>query len=196
MGGVLTDLDGRTTIPGLYAAGEVACTGVHGANRLASNSLLEGLVFGARAGLAMRRSGDQTIDAVTLQTVSSVADLSVSSVPDWSVSSALSVADLSVASAVQRLMSADVGVFRDARGLAKAADQLDGGWREFAGRSEGDAASLDDDAWRAGSLLTVGRLIARAAKRREESRGGHYRLDFPDRDDRQWKRRLREARPV
>src|SRR6185312_9684128 len=73
MGGVLTDLDGRTTIPGLYAAGEVACTGVHGANRLASNSLLEGLVFGARAGLAMRRSGDQTIDAVTLQTVSSVA---------------------------------------------------------------------------------------------------------------------------
>jgi L-aspartate oxidase len=196
MGGVLTDLDGRTTIPGLYAAGEAACTGVHGANRLASNSLLEGLVFGARAGLAMRQAGDRTIDSVTLQSVSSVssaADRSVSSVADRS----LSAADPSVASAaVQRLMSADVGVFREARGLAEAVEQLDGGWRRFVERSEGDAASLNDEAWRVGSLLTVGRLIARAAKRREESRGGHYRLDFPDRDDRQWKRRLREARAV
>jgi len=207
MGGVLTDLGGRTTIPELYAAGEVACTGVHGANRLASNSLLEGLVFGARAGLAMRQAGEQTIDNVTLQSVSSAADPSVSSVLSAaarSVSSVVSVAgspvsaaDPSVASAaIQRLMSANVGVFREARGLAEAVDQLDSGWRQFVERSAGDAASLNDDDWRAGSLLTVGRLIARAAERREESRGGHYRLDFPDRDDRQWKRRLREARAV
>jgi len=111
--------------------------------------------------------------------------------------SPVSAADPSVASAaIQRLMSANVGVFREARGLAEAVDQLDSGWRQFVERSAGDAASLNDDDWRAGSLLTVGRLIARAAERREESRGGHYRLDFPDRDDRQWKRRLREARAV
>jgi L-aspartate oxidase len=180
----------------LYTAGEVACTGVHGANRLASNSLLEGLVFGARAGLAMRQSDDQTIDVETLRSVSSVADHSVSSVSSVADRSVWSVADPSVASAVQRLMSADAGVFREARGLAEAVEQLDAGWREFVERSAGDGASLNEDAWRAGSLLTVGRLIARAAKRREESRGGHYRLDFPDRDDRVWKRRLREARPV
>jgi L-aspartate oxidase len=195
MGGVLTDLDGRTTIQGLYAAGEVACTGVHGANRLASNSLLEGLVFGARAGAAMRQSSEQTIDAVTLRSLMPVADPLVPSEP-MADRPAAPIADASVAAAVQRLMSAEVGVFREARGLGEAVVQLEGGWRRFVERSEGAPTSLTDDAWRAGSLLTVGRLIARAAKRREESRGGHFRLDFPDRDDRQWKRRLREARPV
>jgi L-aspartate oxidase len=179
MGGVRTDLDGRSTIPGLFAAGEVACTGVHGANRLASNSLLEGLVFGARAGLAMRletASGDEPVCA-SQATSSSKAAPRLTADP----------VELS------RAMWEDVGLFRDRDGLTRALAVFEPAWQELDARLQDDQA-LDPDDWRTASILTVGRLIARAALRREESRGGHYRADFPDRDDVHWKRRVGDTR--
>jgi L-aspartate oxidase len=179
MGGVRTDLDGRTTIPGLFAAGEVACTGVHGANRLASNSLLEGLVFGARAGCAMRAdktstpalppgSGVMSTDRAPARIKADPVELS-------------------------RVMWRDVGLFRDRDGLTRALGVFEPAWRELDARMQ-DGQTLDPEDWRTASILTVGRLIARAALRREESRGGHYRADFPDRDDVHWKRRVGERR--
>jgi L-aspartate oxidase len=184
MGGVVTDLDGRTTIPGLFAAGEVACTGVHGANRLASNSLLEGLVFGARAGLAMLQAGDASIDPETLRGLDK-ATMEKMRQPRGEAATAQDVQDL---------MWRKVGLFRDAAGLNEAVGVLEGGWNHVMDRIDHDAASMTSEDWRLASLTTVGRLIARAAWRREESRGGHYRLDHPDRDDRRWKRRILETR--
>jgi L-aspartate oxidase len=163
MGGVVTDVDGRTTIPGLFAAGEAACTGVHGANRLASNSLLEGLVFGARAGDAMRTAPHAPIDGATLAGL-----VRAKSDEGRRVSRA--------AAEVRTIMWKRVGLFRDADGLNDALEQF--------------GAPGDDER----TVLTVGRLIARAALRREESRGGHYRLDFPKKDDVRWRRRIMEAR--
>jgi L-aspartate oxidase len=176
MGGVETDLDGRTTIPGLFAAGEVACTGVHGANRLASNSLLEGLVFGARAGCAMRDAPG-------------VGPATQSLVPSASPTVRLEVDSIELS----RLMWNDVGLFRDREGLTRALAVLEPAWQELDATLRAGRV-LDTDDWRAASLITVGRLIARAALRREESRGGHYREDFPDRDDVHWKRRVADTR--
>ena len=169
MGGVVTDVDGRTTMPGLLAAGEVACTGVHGANRLASNSLLEGLVFGARAGDAMRGGGSFRLKAeegsfrLKAEATGTLSPHHVASgfsrkIPD--------------ADAARSLMWEHAGLFRTADGLRTALDQF------------GAMQATEDP------VITVGRLIARAALRREESRGGHFRLDFPERDDSRWKHRI------
>jgi len=184
MGGVQTDLNGRTSIPGLFAAGEVACTGVHGANRLASNSLLEGLVFGARAGCAMRE------DALL---VPRAAGLESSGQPASSQTSG-SVERLTAdTTELTRLMWQDVGLFRDREGLSRTIDVFESAWRELDGRLRGGPPLHEAD-WRTASIVTVGRLIAKAALRREESRGGHYRSDFPDRDDVHWKKRVAEKR--
>ena len=176
MGGVETDLDARTTVPGLYAAGEVACTGVHGANRLASNSLLEGLVFGAVAGRAMRRNPPRKMrgpipDAARDRTVTD----GQSALP--------SEAD------VRDLMWEKVGLFRDRSGLTAAVATLDGWARAL------EHATRDRCDPRIASLITTGRLVARAALRREESRGAHYRSDFPKRNDIDWARHQTESKP-
>jgi L-aspartate oxidase len=173
MGGVDTDEAARTSVPGLYAAGEVACTGVHGANRLASNSLLEGLVFGARAALAMQepaRGAALKLDRVRAQG-SGLRDPEIEAL--GSHPSALD------REAIRDLMWRNAGLFRTREGLREAVERL-----ERAGQS-GSPRSADE--WRHRNLLTVARLIARAALRREESRGGHYRADFPQRDDDHWR---------
>jgi L-aspartate oxidase len=159
MGGIRTDLWGRTTVPGLYAAGEVACTGVHGANRLASNSLLEGLVFGARAGeaaateatqLALRsRQGDELHSAFR--------------VPH----SALATA---VRKRVKRVMWERVGIIRDAGSLTRAVAEFE----------QISAANLSVASR---NFVTLALLVSRAALWREESRGGHFRSDFPSQRD-------------
>jgi L-aspartate oxidase len=172
MGGVETDLDGRTSTSGLFAAGEVACTGVHGANRLASNSLLEGLVFGARAAEAMKAaSRDAALPAAT-----------VSEAALWAQTGhALPSAD-----AVRDLMWRHVGVLRTRPSLERAVDQLQA-WAVGAHR---DASGHDPARRRAANIVIVGYFIARAALRREESRGAHFRTDFPARDDLHWKTRI------
>jgi L-aspartate oxidase len=130
MGGVVTDLHGATEVPGLYAAGECACTGVHGANRLASNSMLECLVFGRRAALAaLEQTGPRD----------SPSDLSVSDAAP-------------VTPELREALWEDAGLIRDAVGLARLTSSA--------------------------HLLTS--LVARSAFAREESRGGHFRADFPE----------------
>jgi len=170
MGGVETDADGRTSVPGLFAAGEVACTGVHGANRLASNSLLEGLVFGARAAAAMQtRAVEASLRAARVEQLQHEA--SAGALPE--------------ADAVRDLMWRRVGLLRERSGLEEAVATLGGWWSAV--RAAEPAVACDRAFRRVASIVTVGLLIARAALRREESRGGHFRADFPGHDDLHWK---------
>jgi L-aspartate oxidase len=172
MGGVDTDEWARTSLPGLFAAGEVACTGVHGANRLASNSLLEGLVFGARAAQAMMGPP---------RPAAPKADRRMADDPGSGQSSPPSAASASAGSrqAVRDLMWRSAGLFRTRAGLEQAVAGLDA--------AAAAAGPVTLEGWRERSLVTVARLIAGAALRREESRGGHFREDFPERDDLHWK---------
>ena len=156
MGGIRTDLWGRTTVPGLYAAGEVACTGVHGANRLASNSLLEGLVFGARAGEAA--AGDSRQKAVGSRQSTGQES------PIRNPQSAISTA---VRKRVKRVMWERVGILRDATSLRRAIDEF-------------DQISKSNLSVSSRNFVTLASLVAKAALWREESRGGHFRTDFPE----------------
>lgn len=159
MGGVRTDVQGRTSMPGLYAAGEAACTGVHGANRLASNSLLEGLVFGALAAEAM---AEERLSDVRGQW-SEKAVGGGGGAEGW-------IAEL------RRLMWRDVGLLRDGVGLRRAQEEL-------AAMRETMPLGVSRRAVEARNLHTVAEAMVQAAIGREESRGAHFRMDFPERAD-------------
>jgi L-aspartate oxidase len=189
MGGVETDEWGRSSLAGLYAAGEVACTGVHGANRLASNSLLEGLVFGGRAAHAMK-TGTRAIRDLRagwkLAAPLDPASLGPERVPPQG--------ELRDVAAVRDLMWRAVGLFRARADLQDAVVRLDAAYQRSRLAVE-TASPANADDWRYFNLVTVARLIALAALRREESRGGHFRTDFPARDDLHWKTHFADARP-
>ena len=158
-GGVRTDLHGRTSVPGLYACGEVACTGVHGANRLASNSLLEGLVFAGRIGADLARELPAQAEPVPVEVETGLVDPAGRE-------------------ELARQMSAGAGVIRTDTSLHAAARAL------AAART--DRVEPRPEAWDATNLHTVSTALVAAAARREETRGCHWREDYPDRDDERW----------
>ncbi len=164
MGGVKTDVHGRTTLPGLYAAGEAACTGVHGANRLASNSLLEGLVFGALVAETMvsERGSDSRAQGAEAPAADATGATTEAATERW-------IAEL------RGLMWKYAGLLRDEDGLRAAQRDLDA-----------LAASMPRGQFRrtieARNLHAVAEMIVTSARGREESRGAHFRNDFPARD--------------
>lgn len=173
MGGVRTDIWGRTSVCGLYAAGEVACTGVHGANRLASNSLLESLVFAWRCALALR------------------GEIKCGAWPVWS-DAGVHILDeqtygteVVTRSALQSLMWNAAGIERTGEGLRAAITQLNA-W-------QGSETSVEER--ETANMLELARVLVAAALTREESRGAHFRADFPEARD-QWKHPLEFARKV
>ncbi|MEV4352081.1 L-aspartate oxidase [Actinoplanes sp. NPDC049596] len=162
-GGVRTDLHGRTSIPGLYACGEVACTGVHGANRLASNSLLEGLVFA-------RRIADDIARDLPAQADPAPAAAG----PGW-------VADPAVRAELQRAMTRGAGVLRSADSLTATAKEL--------ARLAEQRTTPHNAAWESTNLLTVATVLVAAARTRRETRGCHWREDHPVAED-EWRGHL------
>ena len=164
MGGVRTDLDGRTSVPGLYAAGEVACTGVHGANRLASNSLLEGLVYGARAARTMRSEMKRCSDSAVSRPTAPVQSNGNANETEKLIQR------------VQATMWGHVAVVRGGKALKQTVAEL----TELQTLLQ---SSCDRRSHEAANILQAGLLIARSALAREESRGAHYRLDFPLKND-------------
>jgi L-aspartate oxidase len=171
-GGIVTDLHGRTSVPHLFAIGEVACTGLHGANRLASNSLLEGLVYGRRAALAALElpAGNGTPPRV----------------PDWNPGDALDPDEGVVVThnwdEVRRLMWNYVGIVRSVKRLERARTRLQilrGEIRDYYWRYK-----VTPDLVELRNLADVAMLIVESARRRRESRGLHYLLDHPHPDDR------------
>jgi L-aspartate oxidase len=183
MAGVAVDENGQASLPGLWACGEVTSTGVHGANRLASNSLLEALVFGARvADDVAAQASASALRQAHPETVWREAEAEAASGR---------LDSRETRRRLRRLTWEEVGLVRHRRGLERALRELD---RLAAGlRSEGEAPAIAELETR--NLLTVGRMVAAAALAREESRGSHYRTDFPDEDPRLAERRFWLYRP-
>ncbi len=196
-GGVLTDLDGASALPGLWVAGEASCTGVHGANRLASNSLLEGMVFGARVAEALRsgRTGPEptgVMEAVLLGEQGS-AEVPCTWVgsrseartpkPNTAASEVVNMDIVKMRALVQRAMTEGAGVSRTAESLESASRSVS----EVESRLA--ALAVDRSSAELSNLCSVARALLISAELREETRGAHSRLEFPDARP-EWKRRL------
>ncbi len=187
VGGVAADEWGQTSLNGLYAAGEAACSGLHGANRLASNSLLEGLAFGARAGqhAGERAAADKSSFPLTLDhriPPSSKTDLDITDVK----------------SSLRSLMWRNVGIERDGERLSETREIITF-WSRYVMDKVFDPAILDRGAvagWELQNMLSVGALMTMAAYTRTESRGTHYRVDYPERDDAHWRLHQLWRRPM
>lgn len=175
MGGVRTDLQGQTSLPGLFACGEVACTGVHGANRLASNSLLEGLVFGRRIAKALREDLPASLPPQP-QAGCELPEAGPNTIP------------AEIRRQVQRWMWDEVGIRRHGAGLLKSIQSLTQGSESLSGHV------ATKEACEVANLALVGLLVAQGALERIESRGGHFRTDFPARDDQTWRRNVVQRR--
>ena len=173
MGGICTDLDARTRLPRLYACGECASLGVHGANRLASNSLLDGLVYGARAAQAasLGNGGELTSEQVA-------AARALPPTP-------LHAADPSFRDEVRRILWEQVGIIRDEAGLQDAKVHL----RAMCSEMQRTDVAAYDEVETAG-MIQAGRLVTAAALARPESRGAHYRTDFPETDNANWRKHI------
>src|SRR6478752_7493483 len=175
IGGVTVDMTGQSTIPGLWAAGEVSSSGLHGANRLASNSLLEGLVYGAHAGAAASRA------ALAMD-----GEYRVLPLENPVVAPPAKPLDLDdIRNSLKSLMWRNCGVRRSGEGLAEALEMVDG-WRRYVLARQFD----DHEGWELQNMLTLARVMIEAALLREESRGVHLRTDYPQLDEAHWNRHL------
>ena len=172
IGGIEADSDARTTVPGLYACGEVASTGLHGANRLGSNSLLEGLVFGRIAG---ERAG-----TAAAEIAAEPEHIPIRNVAAESKKAEIDVVD--VRNSLRSLMWRNVGLERTEDHLAEAEEMIDF-WCSYVM----DKQFEDDAGWELQNMLTTAKIIAHSARCRKESRGAHQHLDFPEQDDTHWK---------
>jgi len=184
MGGIATNSYGETSLPNLYAAGECACNGVHGANRLASNSLLDGLVFGARIVeklgtkiVAKRPSWEEVLSPQGNQKGIGIGING----------SGKQLNGQALRSRIQELMWDNVGILRNEVGLRKATELLMA-WEQ----DEFSTCCVDD--LETANMLTVGTVIAKAALDRKESRGGHFRSDHPLRLDELWQKHSRQRK--
>jgi L-aspartate oxidase len=173
-GGILTELHGRSTLRGLYAVGESACSGVHGANRLASNSLVEGLVFATRA----------AADAASL-----VADGTLTQEEPVERRGPASLVPATMRPRIQQIAHKGAGPFRTVEGLSTAVTMLAGIRGRFH-TMDAPAVMPQVAEWETSNVLACAALISAAALAREESRGGHQRTDFPETDDVRFKVRL------
>ncbi len=175
IGGVTVDMAGRTSVPGLWAAGEVTSSGLHGANRLASNSLLEGLVYGAHSGeTASRAALEMSDDFHALPLGNARAEESAEP---------LDLAD--IRNSLKSLMWRSVGVHREGRALAEAAEDVER-WRRYVLSRQFNSPS----GWELQNMLLVASIMIDAALQRKETRGVHVRTDFPEADDARWQRHI------
>jgi L-aspartate oxidase len=188
IGGVDADLNGRSSLKGLYAVGEAGCSGLHGANRLGSNSLLEGLAFGARAGTDAARAAKEEGTKFPLPLEHKVPK---------SEKTELDVAD--VKRSLRSIMWRNVGIERTGERLTETREII-AFWSRYVMDKTFDAATQGIPAatggWELQNMLTACSLIASAAYTRTESRGAHYRLDYPARDDAHWRQHLLWRRPM
>jgi L-aspartate oxidase len=175
MGGVTIDAEGRTTLPGLWAAGEVTSSGLHGANRLASNSLLEGIVYGVLAG--------EGASKVAAEMPSTLQAEPIGNQPVDAAGEPLDLAD--IRNTLKSLMGRAAGVQRDEQVLREAQEMI-AGWCRYVLKRQ----FQQPEGWELQNMITVARLIVESALERSESRGAHLRRDYPERDDEEWNRHV------